>query len=174
MIFELLLFLYVCDTLCCFLTTIIFQHLSFSFTQSLVTWWIDVSLEIFALNKLVLTVTCSSQGRTGISTEKPQFDQHNSGEGPYRERVARCRITFINHRNVIGFLWIFSFYLTYINYIMACQNNCNSTVMYSMLCTRAFPLRSVLPLIWHLYHVQSCTTHRRFGQRQTAYMTVVP
>jgi len=44
-------------------------------------WWIDVYLEIFALNELVLTVTCSSRGQTGMSTEKPQFDQQNSGEG---------------------------------------------------------------------------------------------
>lgn len=35
MIFMLLLFLYVCDTLCCFPTAIIFQHLSFSFLQSI-------------------------------------------------------------------------------------------------------------------------------------------
>ena len=74
MIFTLLLFLYFCDTLFCFPTTIILRHLSFSFMHSLVKWWIDVSLEIFALNELVSTVTCSSRRQTGISTEKPQFD----------------------------------------------------------------------------------------------------
>jgi hypothetical protein len=90
------------------------------------------------------------------------------------KRVARCRITFINHENIISFLLIFSFCLTYINYIMACQNKCNSTVMYPMLRTHADPLGIVLPLCWHLYYVQSCAAYWRFGQQWTAYMTVVP
>jgi len=31
-------------------------------------------------------VTCSSCRRTGMSIEKPQFIQHNSGEGPVGEK----------------------------------------------------------------------------------------
>ena len=69
------------------------------------------------------------------------------------KRVTRCRITLIKNKNIISFLLIFSFSLTHINYIMACQNNCNSIVMYPMLHTLAVPLGSVLLLSWHLYHV---------------------
>jgi hypothetical protein len=61
------------------------------------------------------------------------------------ERVARCR-TIINHKYIISFLLIFSFCLTYINYIMTCRNKCNSTVMYPMLSTHAVPLGSA-PLL---------------------------
>ena len=31
-------------------------------------------------------VTCWSYRQTGMSTEKPQFIQHNSGEGPHGEK----------------------------------------------------------------------------------------
>jgi len=57
---------------------------------------------------------------------------------------------------------------------MTCQNKCNSTVIYPILCKQAVPLESVLPICWHLYHVQSYTKYLRFGQWRTAYTTVVP
>jgi hypothetical protein len=38
------------------------------------------------------------------------------------QRVARCRITFINHKNIISFLLIFSYFLIYINHIMATKS----------------------------------------------------
>ena len=87
-IFMLLLLLYVCDMLCCFPTTIIFQHLSFSFTQSLVKWWIDFSLEIFALNELVLTVMCSGWRQTDLEWVLRSHSLINTilGMGPYGQK----------------------------------------------------------------------------------------
>ena len=39
-----------------------------------------------------------------MNTEKPQFIQHNSGVGCHVvESVAGCRITLINHKNIISF-----------------------------------------------------------------------
>ena len=79
------------------------------------------------------------------------------------KRVARCRITFINHKNIISFLLIFSFCLTYINYVMACQNKCNIPVMYPVLHTcysfGKCPARLLAPI--------QCTVMRRIPMIQS-------
>jgi len=56
----------------------------------------------------IVSLMCSSWTQNGMSTEEPQFDQHNWGGGHMVKRVARCRINFINHKNFISFF--FSFY----------------------------------------------------------------
>jgi len=45
-----------------------------------------------------------------MSTEKALFDQHDfGGEGRTEKKVAGCRITFINQKNIITFLFLFNF-----------------------------------------------------------------
>jgi hypothetical protein len=43
--------------------------------------------------------------------------------------VAKWRTTFINQRTLSIIFLVFSFCLTYVNYIMAGHNKCNGTVL---------------------------------------------
>jgi hypothetical protein len=48
-------------------------------------------------------VRCSNSRRTGMSTEKPRFMQHSSGEGPYGENGCLMKNYFSNRKNIISF-----------------------------------------------------------------------